>query len=363
MSKRQDLLDAIHHRQPARLPYTYEARVETSERLRNHLGLAEDADLSEHFGCNRLDSLWSALGAGPGLPERQRRNAAAGGADARVDTWGVRREMVESNGAYYWEISHHPLAAAESVADIERYDWPRCEEVVFPEIPAGVDLKTWREGRVVLDMSFICPFGVPWAMRGMEQFMMDMAINPELVEAMVAKVEEFTLGCLGRLFAKYPGVVDLIGCGDDYGTQNGLMMSPEMIGRFFMPSLKRHYDLGRRHGALGYHHSCGAIVGMLPLLIEAGLAVLNPIQTSAAGMDPVRIKREFGKDLCFHGAIDTQQTLAHGSPADVRREVRERIGQLGPEGFILAPSHALQPNVDPENIVALFEEAAKAGAF
>ena len=98
---------------------------------------------------------------------------------------------------------------------------------------------------------------------------------------------------------------------------------------------------------------------MIPLLIDAGVVVLNPVQTSAIGMDPVKIKREFGKALCFHGAIDTQQTLAHGTPDDVRREVRERISQLGPEGFILAPSHTLQPNVSPENIVAMYEEVAK----
>ncbi len=89
-----------------------------------------------------------------------------------------------------------------------------------------------------------------------------------------------------------------------------------------------------------------------------GVVVLNPLQTSAAGMDPVKIKREFGRDLCFHGAIDTQQTLAHGAPDGVRREARERICQLGPEGFILSPAHTLQQNVRRENIVAMYDEVA-----
>lgn len=355
MNNRQELMDAVARRTPARIPFTFDAREETIANLRRYLSLAADAELDAHFNCNRFSSLWSAPGAGPRLLEREARNAT-GDPRVAIDIWGVRREVQEAGGARYWEIARHPLAAAESVADVERYDWPRPEEVVFPDLPAGFDVAAWKRDRVVLDMS-LGPFGVPWQMRGMERFMLDLALNPALAEAMVARTEAFTLGCLEIVFRKYPGVVDLIGSGDDYGSQCGLLLSPDMIARFFLPSLKRHYDLARRHGALGYHHSCGAIYDMVPLFIEAGVVVLNPIQTSAAGMDPVRLKRQFGRDLCFHGGIDTQQTLAHGTPDQVRQEVRARVAQLGPEGFILAPSHTLQPNVRPDNIVALYEEA------
>ena len=361
MSNRQELMDAIQRRKPGRIPYTFDARPETVENLRRHLGLDACVDIGEHFGCNKFSGLWSAFGAGPTMPERQERNKT-GDPRASVDIWGVRREAMEVGGATYWEISENPLADAETVADVERHDWPKPEEVVFPEIPKGFDAEAWKRDRVVIDMSYICPFGVPWGIRGLERIMLDLAINPEIVEAIVAKVEEFTLGCLDIMLNKYPGMVDLVGCGDDYGSQNGLMMSPEMISQFFMPSLRRHYDLARKHGVLGYHHSCGAIFEMIPLFIEAGVVVLNPIQTSAAGMDPARIKREFGDRLCFHGAIDTQQTLAHGTPEQVRQEVRDRIQQLGPNGYILAPSHVLQPNVRPENIVAMYEEVQKAAA-
>ena len=89
--------------------------------------------------------------------------------------------------------------------------------------------------------------------------------------------------------------------------------------------------------------------------------MLNPIQTSAHGMIPERLKAAYGRDLCFHGGIDIQQTLVRGSPAEVRAEVRHRIETLGPEGYILAPSHVLQPDTPPENIVAMYEEAATYG--
>ena len=360
MSNRQELMDAVQRRKPARIPYTFDARPETQELLHAHLGLKASANLAEYFGCNTFDSLWSALGKSPALPEREARNRS-GNPDERVDIWGIRRGIQETGGARYWEITGYPLAAAETVADIERYDWPRPAEVVFPDIPPGLDLAAWKRDRVILDMGYIGPYGIAWNMRGMEQVMLDMALNPGLVDAMVNKIEEFTLGCLDIVFTRYPGMLDLIGCGDDYGSQKGLLMSVDMINRFFFPSLKRHYDFGRKHGVSAYHHCCGAIFDLIPSFIDAGLEVLNPIQTSADGMEPVRIKKTFGRNLCFHGAIDTQQTLAHGTPKQVRAEVRQRMDELGPDGYILAPSHTLQPNVPMDNIVALYEAAQAYG--
>ncbi|MCF7853312.1 MAG: hypothetical protein K9N51_00830 [Candidatus Pacebacteria bacterium] len=356
MNNRETLMRAIRREPPKdRIPYTYEARAESDARFRQYLGLGADKSVAEHFGCNNFTSLWSGLGAGPSLPERTARNRTDE-PGVSVDIWGCRRERIQAGSAVYSEVTHHPLANAETIADVEAYDWPTPDEVVFPEVPAGFDLGTWKADKVVLEMGFIGPFGVPWAMVGLEKMMLDLALNPGLIEAVVANVEAFTLGCLDIIFRKYPGAVDLIGSGDDYGTQNGLLISNDMIGQFFMPSLKRHYDLGKKHGAMGYHHCCGAIFDMIPQLIEAGVNVLNPIQTSAAGMDPARIKKAYGKDLCFHGGIDIQQTLVTGTPEDVRAEVRSRIETLGPEGYILAPSHTLQPDTPPENLVAMYDE-------
>ena len=336
-NNRQQLLDAISLKKPEHIPFTFDARPETVERLTAYLGLPPDADLNAHFNCNTMSSPWKILGGGPARTERMERLKAENpGAD--ISFWGVKYEWQQAGDARYYEIAEHPLAGAETVADIEAYDWPTPDDVVFPAIPEVIE----KGDDPVIDMSHICPFGIPWALRGMEQLMMDMILNPAIVEAIVTKVEEYSLGCMKIMFERYPGLVDMVGCGDDYGTQNGLLIGPDMIEQFFMPSLKRHYDLAAKHGAIGYHHCCGAIFDMIPLFIDAGVKVLNPIQTSAVGMDPVRLKQTFGKDLCFHGGIDTQETLVTGSPDDVRAEVRERIDVLGPEGYILAPSHVLQ---------------------
>lgn len=362
MHNRDLLLTAMRRGQPARIPYTYAAEPETDALLRRHLGLGAEQSVAAHFGCNSFGHFWHAIGGSPSMPERTARMAARPVAPGgRTDIWGIRREWVQAGTVRYMEITGSPLANAETVADVEAYDWPRPEDVVWPDMPAGLDLRAWKAqaDTVVVDGSYLCPFGIPWALLGMEKMMMDLACNPAVVEAVVAKVEEFTLPCLRRLLERYPGGVDLISCGDDYGSQTGLLLSPEMIRTFFMPSLKRHFDIGKRHGALCYHHCCGAIFDMIPLFIEAGLDVLNPVQTSATGMDPARLKAAYGAHLAFHGGMDIQQTLRTGTPAGVRQEVRDRIATLGPAGYILCPSHLMQPDIPPENIVAMYDEARR----
>ena len=365
MSNRAELMAAIRREVPHRIPYTYEARPETDAKLKAYLGAEPNADLAAHFKCNRFGSLWAALGQGPDLPARRERLAALQKAKGgQFDLWGVHREWVQAGDVRYLEIVEYPLGRAETVADVEAYDWPRIEDVVFPDPPKELDLAGWKTAQdtVTMHMEFLCPFGIPWALMGMEKLMMDMLLNPAVVEAAVAKVEEYTLGLLGEVLRRYPGGLDLIGCGDDYGTQKGLFVSPEQVDHFFMPSLKRHLDLAAGQGVLGYHHCCGAIVPILPAFIKAGVRVLNPVQTSAAGMDPALLKREFGRDLAFHGGIDIQQTLVTGTPDDVRAEVRHRIETLGPNGYILAPSHVMQPDAPPVNIVAMYEEVQSYGA-
>jgi uroporphyrinogen decarboxylase len=359
MPRRDEMLTAMRGEVPSHVPYTYEALPETEEKLRAHLGARPDERLWQRFGASRFESLWAAVGRGPTMPERDARNAQSD-PNIRLDRWGVRRERVTAGDAHYFEITQAPLATAETVADVEAHDWPRVEEVVWPEVPGGRDWSVWKREQdvILLDMSCIGPFGITWQMFGLEQALTNILLAPELIEAATTKVEEFTLGCLHEIFRRYPGAVDAVGCGDDYGTQGGLLVGPDPVRRLFMPSLKRHYDLAHARGVMGYHHSCGAVFDIIPALIDAGVQVLNPIQTSAVGMDPARLKREFGHTLCFHGAIDIQQTLVTGTPAEVRAEVRNRIDTLGPGGYILAPSHILQPDSPPANILAMYEEAA-----
>jgi uroporphyrinogen decarboxylase len=364
MHNREQMMGAVRHTLCERVPYTYEATAEGDALFKRHLGLGANDSVAAHYRCNSFASPWHALGTGPRLPEREARYRTDD-PNVRVDAiWGVRRELVEtSSGARYFEIRRHPLADARTVADVEAYDWPTPADVVFPEPPPGFDPAAWKRDKIVMEMTWIGPFGIPWALRGMEQFMLDLYEQPALAEAIVAKVEEFNLGCMQIVLEKYRGLHDLVGSGDDYGTECSLFISKDMIDRFFMPSLKRHYDLARRYGVLGYHHCCGAIAEIVPSFIEAGVKVLNPIQTSAAGMDPEHLKRDFGRDLTFHGGLDIQFKLIQCTPAGIREEVRRLVDTLGPEGYIFAPCHTLQADTPPANFVAMYEEIERYGTL
>jgi uroporphyrinogen decarboxylase len=357
MTRRERLLTAMRRGTPDRIPFTYDATAECSERLRVHLGLSSAEEIPAHFGCDQFGSLATLVGRSPIAWNQPDRRADG----TRLTLWGTPLKKVEYPGGFYWEYDTPPLAAAETVADVERHAWPDPSRVEFAPLPPPGAWKPRQAETVFGDSSFIGPFGIAWQVRGMESIMLDMIENPALVESIVAHIEAFTLPLLKRFLETYKGAIDFVCCGDDFGTQLGLMIGREPFRRFFAPSLKRHFELARAHGVIAYQHCCGAIYDIIPDLIDCGVQVLNPIQTRAAGMDPARLKREFGSALAFHGGIDVQKTLPGGTPEEVRREVRERVAQLGPNGYVLCSSHAMQADIPPGNIVAMYDEIGKRG--
>jgi uroporphyrinogen decarboxylase len=160
--------------------------------------------------------------------------------------------------------------------------------------------------------------------------------------------------------------VDMILTGDDFGTQRGMMVSPELWRKYFKPRMRSLFlELKRIRPELKIaYHSCGTILPIIPDLVEIGLDVLNPIQPAALGMDLGALKKEYGRELAFFGGVDEQQVLPFGTPAEVEEEVQLRIKQAGADGgFILAPSHNIQPDTPLANILAFFNAARKHGKY
>ena len=154
--------------------------------------------------------------------------------------------------------------------------------------------------------------------------------------------------------------------GTDFGTQKGPFISTRSYRDLYMPFHRRVNDWVHAHTAWKtFIHTCGSIVALLPDLIEAGFDILNPVQCSAAGMDPATLKRGFGQRITFWGGgVDTQRTLPFGTAGEVRREVRDRIRTFGPGGgFIFNTIHNIQARVPPENLLALFETVREHGSY
>jgi len=158
-------------------------------------------------------------------------------------------------------------------------------------------------------------------------------------------------------------LVDVFEYGNDYGTQRGLLISAELYRKHFKPREKRMFEaIKSRSAAKLFYHSCGGIAEIIGDLIECGVDILNPVQTSAAGMEPEHLVGEFGRELTFCGGIDVQRLLPYGTPDEIRSEVRRTASILGRfGGYILAPCHCIQADVPPENIVAMYTALGNVG--
>jgi uroporphyrinogen decarboxylase len=201
-------------------------------------------------------------------------------------------------------------------------------------------------------------------LRGVERFLMDLALEPALAEAIIEHITAYYLDYNRRVFAAAGGGIDIFMMGDDFGTQNGLMVSLDMWRRFFRKGFRQYCDLAHEFGIKVMHHTCGSVRPLIPDLIECGLDILQSLQPRARDMELADLKREFGRDLCFHGSMDIQQTMPQGSPDDVRTEVRQRMeAGKGGGGFIVCTAHNLLPDVPVDNILALYDAIRDYGAY
>jgi uroporphyrinogen decarboxylase len=266
--------------------------------------------------------------------------------------YGCRYEDVAYGGGVYRECIHHPLARYDTIDEIERdYTWPTADWFDYAAIP---DQIKGRE-RYPIQGGGSEPFLVYKNLRGMEQAYMDLVVYPELVHYCLDKLFDFCYENTRRIYETIPEQVNISYVAEDFGAQEGLLISPAMIREFFIPRMKRMIDLAHQAGAYAFFHSDGAIRRIIPDMIEAGIDVLNPIQWRCKGMDRANLKRDFAC-VVFHGGVDNQQTLAYGSVADTREEVMVNIQVLGEGGgYILAPCHNIQAVSPPENIVAMYE--------
>jgi len=264
-----------------------------------------------------------------------------------TNEWG----MVFIDAGLYNEFYSFPLAHAETVKDIEKY--PLFDP--FDKSRFSLAYQTVRKhGESVgiigdLECSI---FETAWYLTGLEKFLMDMMMEKPYVEALLDRVAWINTETGKELIR---AGADVIWCGDDFGSQQSLIMNIDSWRKYFKPRIHKMFESFRSVNPeikIAWH-SCGSIVDLIPDFIDLGLDILNPIQPKAAGMDPERLKKEFGKDLIFFGGICIQDLLPYGSPEKIRDEVISRADILGKDGgYIIAPAHNIQADTPVENIIA-----------
>jgi uroporphyrinogen decarboxylase len=188
---------------------------------------------------------------------------------------------------------------------------------------------------------------------------MDLVETPELVDAILDRVESIQTEMMQCFFARAGKSLDLVFISDDIAGQRSLLMSPALWKRYLQPRLKRWCDLIHSHGLRVFYHTDGAARRLLQPILDCGVDVLNPIQHACPGMDLEELKREFGHRVTFHGGVDNQFALPRGTPEDVRREVRHCLNTLGADGagYICCSCHNVQAGTPLENILAMIEAA------
>ena len=357
MNSRERALVAFDHKAGDRIPIDFWATDSVARTVERALGTPYP-DFLDRYGVD-FRYIPGPRYIGPPL-------------DASTDIWGVRRETIgvgrAGNSELYSDVLAPPLAGAQSVAEVENYPhWPAPDMFDYSVI-AGQCEDILRQNRAVVFMgdrlNRIAQLKPAMYLRGAENIFMDMALNPEVARAIFGRINKFYAAYLERILAAAGGRIDVVLTGDDFGAQNGLLAGAGMWREFIRPGFADYIGRIRRAGAVSMHHTCGAVAEIIPDMIDCGLQVLQSIQPEAAGMSLAALKREFGRDLCFHGGVSIQKTMPYGSAKDVRNEVRRIAGIVKPDGgYVFCTSHNIQADTPVKNILALLDAYREFGRY
>jgi len=347
MPPKERWLAVLNREKPDRLPMEYQATDEATQKV------------MEYLGCSDTWEMFEKLHIDPVVKVKPRYIGPRPQIEASHDMYGCGYRDVSYGTGMYPECIYHPLAQYNSIEEIERnYTWPTADWFDYSVIPDQI------KGKEVYPIKGggSEPFLVYRDLRGAEAAYMDLSLNPDLVHYCLDKLFGFCYENTLRVYEQIPEQVNITYVAEDFGSQEGLLISPDLIKEFFIPRMKRVIDLAHQAGAYVFFHSDGAIRKILPDMIEAGIDVLDPIQWRCKGMDREKLKQDFGDKVIFHGGVDNQFTLAFGSVEEVRQEVIYNIQVLGEDGgYILAPCHNIQVVSPPENVVAMYETGYEHG--
>ena len=366
MTRRERMNCVLSGTIPDRIPIDFWAGGEVFDRLAKHLGVEDAEAVRREFDVD------VRFFRGPGLPTEKDAGADAG----FTDHWGVERVIhtvkgTRKDGApYTWaikQLSRSPLAMAESVKDIEKHNWPDPAHWDYSRVHAaccairdGGHMVIFGGDR--LDRTAQLKAGM--YLRGMEQFVMDLVMNPAIAESILEHIAAYYMEYNRRVFEAADGAIDIFFMGDDMGTQRSTWVSVGMYRQFFKKRFSEFNALAHEFDIKTMYHTCGCVTDLVGEFVDAGLDILQSLQPSALGESLAALKKQYGRDLCFQGGIDIQDILPKGSPADVRQHVREVAETLGQDGgYIFGTAHNILPDTPTENVLALVDAYREFGSY
>jgi uroporphyrinogen decarboxylase len=402
MNHRDRVLTALRHQEPDRVPLDFGGTVDSTisalsyQSLRVALGLKPtitcvqdiyqytaviEDDVRQVFGVDTtpvfdLPTEWRAGRLSDGsparFPARFQPQRQEDGSQVVFDDLGTVVLKMPAGG-YYFDPVHSPLAGATSVRDIDRtmdqiesYDKPAHLDTSYEELAQVA--KALREETDSLLVGFFGGhiFQAAQSLRGWETFLIDLLVNRPFAEALLDRLAEANVRRFEHFASTVGRYVDVVHFEDDLGMQDRPLLRPELYRQVVKPYHARLFRFAKaRCDAYLLLHTDGAVAPFIPDLIEMGIDALNPVQVTAAGMDPRELKRTFGQDITFWGGgCDSQTVLPFGTPNQVADEVKRRIDVLAPSGgFVFSPIHNVQAEVPVENVLTMFETAREHGVY
>jgi uroporphyrinogen decarboxylase len=377
MTSRERVWAAVNHQEPDRVPFDIGGGISTTiviegyEKLKQKLEIPGRVQIMNRmYRLARIDeSVMQQLGSdcrplgikSPSDWVPPHNNSE----DLYTDYWGITWKKAYYPGGYYWELHNSPLNQA-TIEDIETYSWPN---PLDPGFTAGLEdeaivLHAGSRYAIVADSGFKNIWELGFMLRGLEQLLIDLVTYPEFVTALLTKILEINIAGTSCFLDKVGKYIHVFRTADDLATQQGLMISPKIYRTLLKPMYQKYFELIKsKTEAKIFYHSCGNVTDLLDDLIEIGVDIINPVQVTALG-DIASLKARFGDRLTFWGGIDTQHVLPNGTVQEVEGEVYRRIRELGPGGgFVAASVHNIQPDVPPENIIAMAEAIRKFGKY
>lgn len=356
MTHKERLLAAVNHEEPDRVPIDVWYTPEAEKKVLAHLGedtsklslYAADGGYLPHLMGHDLLITWLGPCTSYYLKETPE----------YYDEWGIKWRWVDTaTGNRYTEMVEHPYANTTDPQDVR--------------VPDFTDMKRYEASRKLIEKhgteyaimgGLACTlFELSWYLRGMDKVLEDLLLNKDFFNAYLDKLMKWIVDA-GTTLVKLG--VDIIWIGDDFGTQDRMLISPALFREFFKPRYERLFGLlkGLNPKVKFAFHTDGNVEPVIKDLIDVGVNILNPIQPKS--MDPVKMKKRYGKELTFWGTIDNQWTMPFGTVDDVVKETIDRLKYVAPGGgLILGPAHNIQPQVSIEKIMAFYDTVKKHGAY
>ena len=361
MHARQRIIEAINHKEPDRVPAHMNATKWVVSKLKKALNANSDKELMKALHIDVYDMRGIDLHSGSvpryAGPENDFFTENWGG---NINSfWRIREFENKTPAGWTMDIEPPALSSVTEISEFEKYEWP--SPGWFDYGVLSEQLESWSDFSIMSTGGSV--FQHPSFLRGLDTLLMDMISDPPVAGYFMDKFTAFYHEYFRRIFEVCGEKIDVFALADDFGMQNTIMISPGMFDDFIAPRLKKMIDLAHEHDIRFLLHSCGNIKALIPRLIQLGVDILDPLQPES--MDPIKIKKEFGDQICLRGGISAQQILKKGSVQDVRDETKRIIDHLAPGGgYILSSGHpVLQDDIPVENIIAMYETAYEYGVY